>query len=94
MTRQQKLAEARLNFERQVAETQQQMVKQHAEVDNFQRDLSAGSPTAVVDYFTMVLGSSSYPENFPQHAKIAYVPESKQLVIEYDLPSFEVVPEV
>ncbi len=94
MTRQQKLAEARLNFERQVAETQQQIVKQHAEVDNFQRDLSAGSPTAVVDYFTMVLGSSSYPENFPQHAKIAYVPESKQLVIEYDLPSFEVVPEV
>ena len=42
----------------------------------------------------MVLASSSYPDGFPQHAKIAYVPESKQLVIEYDLPSFEVIPDV
>ena len=93
-TRQQRLAEARAYFERQVAETQQQIAIQHAEIDSFQRDLSVGSPSAVVDYFTMVLASSSYPDGFPQHAKIAYVPESKQLVIEYDLPSFEVIPEV
>jgi restriction system protein len=92
--RQQRLAEARAYFERQVAETQQQIAIQHAEIDNFQVDLSTGSPSAVVDYFTMVLASSSYPDGFPQHAKIAYVPESKQLVIEYDLPSFEVIPEV
>ena len=93
-TRLQRLGEARASFERQVAETQQQIAIQHAEIDNFQRDLSVGSPSAVVDYFTMVLASSSYPDGFPQHAKIAYVPESKQLVIEYDLPSFEVIPEV
>jgi restriction system protein len=42
----------------------------------------------------MVLASSSYPENFPQHAKVAYVPESKQLVVEYDLPAFEAIPTV
>ncbi len=67
---------------------------QHAEIDNFQRELLAGSPSAVVNYFTLVVEASDYPEGFPQHAKIAYVPESKQLVIEYDLPLFDVIPEV
>lgn len=94
VTRQRRLAEARANFERYVVETQQKIIAQHAEIDNFQRELSAGSPSAVVNYFTMVLTSSNYPDDFPHHAKIAYVPESKQLVIEYDLPSFEVIPEI
>lgn len=92
--RQRSLAEARAVFERQVAEAHQRVVTQNAEIDNFQRELSAGSPAAIVDYFTMVLASSNYPNGFPQHAKLAYVPESKQLVIEYDLPSFEVIPEI
>ena len=92
--RQRSLAEARALFERQVAETHQKVAAQHAEIDNFQRELSAGSPAAIVDYFTIVLASSNYPEGFPQYAKLAYVPESKQLVIEYDLPSFDVIPTV
>ena len=92
--RQRSLAEARAVFESQVAETHQKVAAQHAEVDTFQRELSAGSPAAIVDYFTMVLASSHYPEGFPQYAKLAYVPESKQLVIEYDLPSFDVIPTV
>jgi restriction system protein len=48
---------------------------------------------AIVDYFTMVLERSDYPKEFSQQAKLAYVPESSQLVVEYDLPSFAVVPE-
>jgi restriction system protein len=92
--RQRSLAEARSLYERQVAEVQQRAATQHAEIDTFQRELSTGSPAAIVDYFTMVLASSNYPDGFPQHAKLAYVPESKQLVIEYDLPSFDVILDV
>jgi len=92
--RQRSLAEARSLYERQVAEVQQRVATQHAEIDTFQRELSTGSPAAIVDYFTMVLASSNYPDGFPQHAKLAYVPESKQLVIEYDLPSFDVILDV
>jgi restriction system protein len=92
--RQRSLAEVRALFERQVAESHQRVAAQHAEIDNFQRELADGSPAAIVDYFTMVLASSIYPDGFPQHAKLAYVPESKQLVIEYDLPSFDVIPKV
>ncbi|BCL80985.1 restriction endonuclease [Ktedonobacteria bacterium brp13] len=92
--RQKKLTEARALFEQQVAEAHQRAAVQHAEVDKFQQDFDSGSPDAIVNYFTMVLDTSTYPDGFPQQAKIAYVPESKQLVVEYDLPRFEIVPEV
>jgi len=92
--RQQNLAKAREAFEHQINEIQQRTAAQHAEIDSFQREFSAGSPFAIVNYFTMVLTASNYPDGFPQHAKLAYVPESRQLVIEYDLPSLEIVPAV
>jgi len=89
-----RLAEARAAFEQQVLRQYQQVREQYAEIDAFQRDLDAHSPAAIVNYFTLVFGASSYPDDFPQHAKVAYVPESKQLVVEYDLPTFDVIPEI
>lgn len=68
--------------------------KHNTEIKLLEEGLKIGKPEAVASYFILVLENSNYPEDFPQQAKIAYVPESKQLVIEYDLPSFEVVPEV
>ena len=47
-----------------------------------------------MNYFTIILGASVYPDGFPQHARIAYIPESKQLVVEYDLPGFKIIPEI
>lgn len=91
--RQRNFTEAKAVFERQCVEVRQRIMAQHAEIDTFQREFDACSPSAVVNYFTMVLSASSYPDGFPQSAKVAYVPESTQLVVEYDLPSFEIVPE-
>jgi restriction system protein len=88
------LEEANAKYQLQITEIRQKVAAQYAEVDRFKQDFTAGSQPAIVEYFSMVLTSSSYPENFPQHAKLAYVPESKQLVVEYDLPSLEVVPEI
>jgi restriction system protein len=90
--RQHALAEARTAHERQIAEIKQQVAAQHAEIDTLQRAFFANTPSVIEDYFTMVLEASPYPDGFPQQIKLAYVPESKQLVVEYDLPSFEVVP--
>jgi restriction system protein len=90
--RQRRLMEAQKTHELQVAEARQRLAAQHAEINDFQKALAAGSPSAIVNYFTMVLEASDYPEGFPQHARVAYVPESKQLVVEYDLPPFDVVP--
>jgi restriction system protein len=92
--RQQALAQLKAQYDHQVLTEQQRVAVQHAEIEAFQRDLQAGQPQAVVEYFIMVLASSVYPDSFLQKAKLAYVPESKQLVVEYDLPAFEVVPGV
>lgn len=92
--RQQAFMQMKAQYDLQVLSEQQRITTQHAEVDAFQRDLQLGSPPAIVDYFTMVLASSIYPDAFPQKVKLAYVPESKQLVVEYDLPAFEVIPSV
>ena len=40
----------------------------------------------------MVLERSSYPEGFPQEFRTAYLPESKELVIEYELPDTTIIP--
>lgn len=65
---------------------------QHEEVDRFRQGFESGDPESVVAYFEFVLQRSSYPQGFPQTFKLAYVPESRQLVVEYELPPAEVVP--
>lgn len=42
----------------------------------------------------MVLEKSAYPIEFPQNFKIAYVPESKELVIDYQFPDTTIIPTV
>jgi len=92
--RQSDLSQAWSRYEREIAEIHAGVQAQHAEIDAFQTELLANNPSAVVDYFTLVLSSSIYPNGFPETAKIAYTPESKQLVIERDMPTYEVVPEM
>ena len=65
----------------------------NAKIDDFDTRLAAGEPAAIVDYLGMVLERSRYPEDFPEGHRLAYVPESKQVVIEHDLPTFDVIPE-
>jgi restriction system protein len=67
---------------------------ENKDVDVFKAGYDAREPDSVMAYCSMVLAASQYPEGFPQRHKVAYVPESKQLVIEMDLPTFDVVPEV
>lgn len=89
-----RLAEVRAKHDTEVRKIKEQTAEQHRQVDRLRDGLAAGTPTAIVNYFTLVLERSSYPDTFPQHARVAYVPESKQLVVDYDLPAFDVVPQV
>jgi restriction system protein len=92
--RKRRLAAARAEHDADVQRLHEDVIDQHRQIDNLKADLVAQKPDAIVDYFGLVLERSTYPEGFPQHAKIAFVPESKQLVIEYDLPALSAVPEV
>ncbi len=64
------------------------------EVNTLISSYNACDPDAVITYNTMVLERSSYPDDFPQVFRTAYVPESKELIIDYELPIKEIVPTV
>jgi restriction system protein len=50
-------------------------------------------PEAIRNYFELVLSMSEYPGKFPRKARVAFVPESKQLAFDYQLPTIqEVIP--
>jgi restriction system protein len=91
-TRQKLLAEEQAKYEAMADDLRQAATERNAEIDDFQKRFEVGEPDAIVSYFDLVLQSSSYPEAFPRHTKIAYVPESKQLVVELELPRYEIVP--
>jgi restriction system protein len=92
--RERRLAEARTEHERRVAAAKDELARQHAEIEAFKADFHAGRPDAVREYFALVLEASRYPDGFPQKFRLAFVPESRQLVIEYELPPFDRIPAV
>lgn len=92
--RQMALGAAERNHDARVHAEAERVTVQNNEVDAFRAGYDTLDPDAVVTYCSMVLAASRYPDGFPQQHKIAYVPESRQLVIEMDLPTFDVVPDV
>jgi restriction system protein len=92
--RAQALAKARTEWQAAAALRQAEAKKQHEQVDAFEADYRRGDVDAMVSYCSMVLEASAYPDGFPQKFKFAYVPESRQAVVEYELPTVNVVPTV
>lgn len=92
--RQRRLTEARRAHERRRQQTAADVAAHNAEIDRFAAAVSRGEPDAVVEYFGLVLGNSVYPADFPQQYRLAYVPESRQVVVEYHLPTIDVIPQV
>jgi restriction system protein len=77
------------------SEQARKAVEEHdQQVEEFADSYQAGSPDAIVSYTEMVLERSEYPGDFPQRFRVAYVPESRKLVIDYDLPGPSIVPAV
>ncbi|MHA0856328.1 restriction endonuclease [Paenibacillus sp. CMAA1364] len=68
--------------------------ERNLEVDQFEEDYQNAESEAVIAYNTMVLERSEYPDEFPQIFRLAYLPDSKELVIDYELPNKEVIPAV
>jgi restriction system protein len=92
--RQRRLAAMHGDYVAHCQKVDAEVAARNAEIDRFAAAFRAGDPPAVVDYFGLVLGNSVYPDTFPHHYRLAYVPESRQLVVEYFLPGLDVVPAV
>lgn len=62
------------------------------EIDEFRAAYFAGDPDAIIAYNTMVLERSEYPDGIPHYFSIAYTERTHQLVIEFELPTVDIVP--
>ncbi|GID26758.1 restriction endonuclease [Paractinoplanes brasiliensis] len=81
-------------YEESLRKHEAKVAAYNAEVDRFAKAVADADPASVVEYFAMVLGNSVYPDDFPQHFRLAYLPKQRHLLIEYHLPPVEVVPHV
>jgi len=55
---------------------------------------NAGGPPALVDVIHAALATSIYPEGLRGGSRAEYLPESRELLIDYELPRQEVIPAV
>jgi len=72
-------------------ELKQQQFNQ--EIDRFKEGYFAQQQDPVESYNAMVLERSEYLEEFPQQFELFYNNESKELVVQYELPGVNVIPE-
>jgi restriction system protein len=61
-------------------------------IDGFKKDYLAHDVDAVVSYVSMVLERSNYSIDWDRDFEIAYSADSKELLVEFKLPNFNVVP--
>lgn len=82
--------------EQRVEESRQQFElkaeNRNREIDEFEAGYRAGDPDDVVAYNSIVLERSEYPAGMPQEFRIAYANDSKEILIEYELPKDDVIP--
>jgi restriction system protein len=88
------LGAAQQDYEAMVAGLTATADAQNREIDDLRARLDAGQPEAIVGYFSLVLEQSSYPGGFSKTHRLAFVPESRQLVVEYELPPISIVPAI
>lgn len=92
--RQRQLATYRRQYD-EWASTQLSEIREHnAGVREMTRALRAGEADAAVEYFSAALYSSTaWPEDLPRQVSAAYDSAARQLVIDWELPPYDIVPE-
>ncbi len=85
-----RLAAKHKRGEREHAE---RLSRQHTEVDEFETRYRSGEAAAISSYCEVVLSASPYPAGCPAAFRLAYAPDSKQVAVNYQLPTFDVIPE-
>lgn len=68
------------------------MIQRNSDVDELEKAYKDCDSEAIVTYNVMVLERSDYPEDFPQEFRVAFNVESNELIVDYELPTVEIVP--
>jgi restriction system protein len=93
-TRRAKIARLKADYETAAQQKLAAAQNRNSQVDQMKAAYELGDPSAVETYCSLVLMRSQYPIGFPQNFRLAYVPAPKELVVEYELPTVEVVPRI
>jgi restriction system protein len=81
------------NYEENLGKLREQTARQHAAIDAVKSCYENGEKDGVRQYCEAVLSHLANPDEWPDSFRIAFMPESRQLVIEYDFPTLGIVPE-
>ena len=85
-------SKALANWEQARATHQSEQAAHNSKIDAHRQAYERLDEDAVPDYFDLVLSASVYPENFSREWDMQYQADSKMLVVDYRLPSLEVMP--
>ncbi|MFE6691149.1 restriction endonuclease [Streptomyces sp. NPDC057743] len=93
--RQSQLAAYRQQYDQWAAGALDAIRRHNAGVRELLDGLRAGDADAVVEYFSAALYSgTSWPEGFPRQLSAGYDTAARQLVLDWELPGYDVVPAV
>lgn len=90
----QKKKECHAVYEKRKASFLNKVTQRDDEVNQLQVAYKSGDREAVETYNSYVLERSDYPDGFPQQFKVAWIPDSKEIIVDYEIPSFTVIPPV
>lgn len=92
--RQRALAAAQAEHERRVAAAQADAAAQNAKLDAWKMAFLAGDADSVESFVRRILDASRYPDGFPHQYQVAYRPENRDVIVEFEFPSRQVIPPV
>ncbi len=72
----------------------QERDQSNAAIDKKEEKYLSGDLSSVMDYCDIVLSNSNYPDYFPKTYELDYNPENKIIIVDYQLPSPDVIPTV
>ncbi|WUL94997.1 restriction endonuclease [Streptomyces caniferus] len=92
--RQAQLAAYRQQYDQWAAGALAEIRQHNCGIEELLAGLRDGHADAAVEYFSAALYSSTaWPEGFPRQIAAAYDPTARQLVLDWELPGYDIVPE-
>ncbi|PJJ05728.1 restriction system protein [Streptomyces sp. 2333.5] len=92
--RQAQLTAYRRQYDQWAAGALQEIRAHNSGIEELLSGLRGGDADAAVEYFSAALYSSTaWPEGFPRQVAAAYDPTARQLVLDWALPGYDIVPQ-
>lgn len=93
--RQQQLASYQREYQQWVDAQLADVRRHNAGISAITDGVRRQDPDSVIEYFSAALyASTAWPEGFPRQVAAAYDPAARQLVLDWELPAYSIVPEI